>query len=112
MIRHVVPIMQEKGTGVIVNLSSGWGRSTAPEVAPYCASKWAIEGLTQALSQELPHGLAAMAMNPGIINTAMLQTCFGEHAASYPTADAWAKTAAPFLLGLDASRNGEAITAP
>ena len=112
MIRHVVPMMKTTGCGVIVNLSSGWGRSTAPEVAPYCASKWAVEGLTQALAQELPVGLAAIAMNPGIINTDMLQTCFGEHAASYPTAEQWAKTAAPFLLGLNASHNGEALTAP
>ena len=112
MIRHAVPLMLAAGKGVIVNLSSGWGRSTAPEVAPYCASKWAIEGLTQALSQELPPGLATVAMNPGIINTDMLQTCFGEHAASYPTADTWAKTAAPFLLALNASHNGQALTAP
>lgn len=112
VIRHVVPVMETAGCGVIVNLSSGWGRSTAPEVAPYCASKWAVEGLTQALAQELPVGLAAIAMNPGIINTDMLQTCFGEHAASYPTAEQWAKTAAPFLLGLNASHNGDALTAP
>ncbi|MFK7910931.1 MAG: SDR family oxidoreductase [Akkermansiaceae bacterium] len=111
VIRHVIPLM-EKGGGVIVNLSSGWGRSTAPEVAPYCASKWAIEGLTQALAQELPHGLAVVAMNPGVINTAMLQTCFGEHADSYSGADAWAQTAAPFLLDLDTSDNGSAVTAP
>ena len=112
MIRHAVPIMQKTGGGVIVNLSSGWGRSTAPEVAPYCASKWAIEGLSQALAQELPSGFAAVAMNPGIINTDMLQTCFGKHAASYPTADEWAKTAAPFLLNLNESHNGASLTAP
>ena len=112
VIRYVVPLMQEAGSGVIVNLSSGWGRSTAPEVAPYCASKWAIEGLTQALAQESPNGLAAVAMNPGIINTDMLQTCFGEQAASYPTAEVWARTAAPFLLGLNTTNNGQAVTAP
>lgn len=112
MIRHASPIMIAKGSGIIVNLSSGWGRSTSPEVAPYCASKWAIEGLTQALAQELPHGLATVAMNPGVINTRMLQTCWGEHASSYDDAGAWAKTAAPFLLNLKTSQNGQAITAP
>ena len=69
--------------GVIVNFSSGWGRSTAPEVAPYCATKWAIEGLTQALAEELPAGMAAVPLNPGIINTEMLQSCFGAGAAGY-----------------------------
>ena len=41
MIRHFVPAMIEADRGgVIVNFSSGWGRSTSPEVAPYCATKW------------------------------------------------------------------------
>ena len=61
--------MVDKRRGVIVNFSSGWGRSTDAEVAPYCATKWAIEGMTQALSQELPPGMAAVPLNPGIINT-------------------------------------------
>ncbi len=41
IIRHFVPAMVQKQQGIIVNFSSGWGRSTSPEVAPYCASKWA-----------------------------------------------------------------------
>src|SRR5208283_5967831 len=76
VIRHFVPAMIKRRSGVIVNFSSGWGRSTAAEVAPYCATKWAIEGLTQSLAQELPPGLAAVPLNPGIINTDMLQSCF------------------------------------
>lgn len=111
-IRHFVPTMMEKGSGVIVNFSSGWGRSTSPEVAPYCASKWAIEGLSQALAQELPPGLAAVAFNPGIINTDMLQSCFGLGASVYPTANEWAKKAVPFLANLGASDNGRSLTAP
>jgi NAD(P)-dependent dehydrogenase (short-subunit alcohol dehydrogenase family) len=112
MIRHALPMMLEQGHGMIVNLSSGWGRSTSPEVTPYCASKWAIEGLSQALSQELPRGFGVVALNPGVINTRMLRTCWGEHAESYEDATAWAKTAAPFLLGLKSSQNGQALTAP
>lgn len=112
MVRHAVPLMLARGNGIIVNLSSGWGRSTSPEVAPYCASKWAIEGLTQALAQELPPGLAAVALNPGVINTRMLQTCWGEHAHSHEDATSWAKRAAPFLLKLTPSQNGQALTAP
>ncbi len=112
MIRHAVPMMINHGRGMIVNLSSGWGRSTSPEVAPYCASKWAIEGLTQALAQELPAKIGAVALNPGVINTDMLQTCWKEHASSYEDATTWASTAAPFLLSLKPSQNGQALTAP
>ncbi|MGI0482854.1 SDR family oxidoreductase [Geminocystis sp. CENA526] len=83
VIRHIVPLMIKANKGIIVNLSSGWGRSTSPEVAPYCASKWAIEGLTQALAQELPSGIATVALNPGIIHTDMLDICFGDDAQYY-----------------------------
>jgi NAD(P)-dependent dehydrogenase (short-subunit alcohol dehydrogenase family) len=112
VIRHFVPAMIQRKSGVIVNFSSGWGRSTDAEVAPYCATKWAIEGLTQSLAQELPAGLAAVPMNPGIINTDMLQSCFAGGATGFPKADAWAKTAVPFLLKIDASDNGRPLTVP
>ncbi|MGH7129036.1 MAG: SDR family oxidoreductase [Planctomycetaceae bacterium] len=112
VIRHFVPAMIARGRGVIVNFSSGWGRSTSPEVAPYCATKWAIEGLTQALADELPPGLAAVPLNPGVINTAMLQSCFGGSASSYPTPEQWAGRAVPFLLGLSERDNGQPLTVP
>ena len=111
VIRHVVPLMLKRG-GVIVNFSSGWGRSTSPKVAPYCASKWAIEGLTRSLAQELPQGLATVALNPGIIHTDMLEICFGSAAASYDTAAAWRSRAVPYLLSLDARHNGQALSVP
>lgn len=110
VIRAFVPAMIARGKGVIVNLSSGWGRSTSPQVAPYCASKYAIEGLTLALAQELPEGMAAVPLNPGVIDTDMLRQSFGEGASSYPPAIEWAKQAGPFLLGLGAKDNGRSLT--
>jgi NAD(P)-dependent dehydrogenase (short-subunit alcohol dehydrogenase family) len=112
VIRRVAPAMIARGIGVIVNLSSGWGRSTSPNVAPYCASKWAIEGLTRALAQELPKGMAAVPLNPGIIDTDMLKISFGDRSSSFPGPDDWARSAAPFLLGLGPKDNGKALTAP
>jgi NAD(P)-dependent dehydrogenase (short-subunit alcohol dehydrogenase family) len=109
---HFLPAMVERKRGVIVNFSSGWGRSTSPEVAPYCATKYAVEGLTLALAQELPVGMCAVPLNPGIINTDMLQSCFGEEAETYPTPDKWAKKAVPFLLNLGPKDNGKSLTAP
>jgi NAD(P)-dependent dehydrogenase (short-subunit alcohol dehydrogenase family) len=110
VIRHFLPAMIQRGSGIIVNFSSGWGRSTAAEVAPYCATKWAIEGLTQALSQELSAGMAAVALNPGIIDTDMLRSCFGGSASSYPSPQEWAKRAVPFLLKLSTRDNGRPLT--
>lgn len=115
VIRHIVPAMlAHKRGGVIVNFSSGWGRSVSADVAPYCATKWAIEGLSRALAQDLPadSGIASVALNPGIIDTAMLRTTWGEGAASFDDVDEWAGRAAPFLLGLSAKDNGSALTAP
>lgn len=112
MIRSFLPGMIERGKGVVVNFSSGWGRSTSPEVAPYCATKWGIEGLTAALAQELPTGLAAVALNPGIIDTRMLRSCFGEGAGSYPTPEEWATVAVRYLASLGTRQNGMALTVP
>ncbi|ATC62508.1 oxidoreductase [Nibricoccus aquaticus] len=110
MVRAFVPAMIEAKRGVIVNFSSGWGRSVSPDVAPYCASKWAIEGLTQALAAELPKGLAAVPLNPGVIDTDMLRQCWAEGAASYPKAEVWAKKAAAFILKLGPKDNGKPLS--
>lgn len=112
LIRAFLPAMIDAGRGVVVNFSSGWGRSTSPEVAPYCATKWAIEGMTKALAQELPDGLAAVAFNPGIIDTDMLRSCFGEGARSYDSPEEWAKAAIPFLDALGTRDNGTSPTCP
>jgi NAD(P)-dependent dehydrogenase (short-subunit alcohol dehydrogenase family) len=112
VLRAFVPAMIARGRGVIVNFSSGWGRSTSPEVAPYCATKWGVEGLTSALSYELPRGLAAVALNPGIIDTDMLRSCFGGNASQYDDAQAWSRRAVPFLLNLTARDNGKSLDIP
>jgi len=110
LIRHFVPAMIARGSGVIVNFSSGWGRATSALVSPYCATKWAIEGLTRAMAQELPRGMAAIPLNPGIIDTDMLRTSFGKDASGYPSPEAWAKKAVPFILRLGAKDNGNPLT--
>lgn len=110
VLRHFVPAMVERQTGIIVNFSSGWGRSTSPEVAPYCGTKWAIEGLTQSLALELPRGMAAVPLNPGIIDTELLQSCFGSSASHYPSPDDWSRFAVPYILSIRPSQNGESLS--
>jgi NAD(P)-dependent dehydrogenase (short-subunit alcohol dehydrogenase family) len=110
VIKAFLPTMLKRQHGIVVNLSSGWGRSASADVAPYCATKWAVEGLTQSLAQELPSGMAAIPVNPGIIDTEMLQSCFGSNSSAYPNADQWATRAVPFLLSLSAKDNGRPLT--
>jgi len=110
--RHFAPAMIERNHGVIVNLSSGWGRSTSPEVAPYCATKWAMEGLSKAMADELPSGMACVPLSPGVVYTEMLQSCFGSGADAARKPDAFAQVAAPFLLALGPKDNGQSLTVP
>ncbi|MCX6874574.1 MAG: SDR family NAD(P)-dependent oxidoreductase [Verrucomicrobia bacterium] len=112
MMRKLLPAMLERGSGVIVNFSSGWGRGTAAGVAPYCATKFAIEGLSMATAQDTAGKVAIIPMNPGIINTDMLRSCFGGGAASYPDAADWAKRAVPFFIQLGRKDNGRSLTVP
>lgn len=112
VIRHFLPAMIERGRGVVVNFSSWWGRSGAAEVAPYCATKWAVEGMTRALAAELPGGMAAVPVIPGVIDTEMLRSCFGAGAGNYPDPAAWAEKAVPFLLKLGAKDNGKPMEVP
>jgi len=110
VIRAFLPAMIRRGSGMIVNMSSGWGRSTSPEVAPYCASKYAVEGLTAALAQELPPGMAAVTVSPGTVDTDMLRSCFGESAELSQSPEEWARRGVPALLAISASDNGQALT--
>ena len=116
VIRHLVPAMVARGRGVIVNLSSGWGRSTSPGVAPYCASKWAIEGLTRALAQDLPKGMAAVPRStPGLIRHRHAPgRLFGAQLLPLPRPPtAWAESPPPpSLLALGPKDNGKPLTVP
>ena len=105
VIRHFAPSMISRKRGVIVNFTSRWGTKFEKQMAPYCATKWAIVALTRALAEELrPEGVAAVGLNPGIVKTGMLQRYLGNTGtpdmSSYPTPEEWAKIAVPFILRL------------
>ena len=112
VIRHFLPAMIERRSRRGRQLQLVVGAQGAAEVAPYCATKWAIEGLTRAMAAELPRGMAAVPVIPGIIDTAMLRSCFGADAANYPDPAAWAEKAVPFLLGLGPKDNGKPMEVP
>lgn len=72
--RRVIPGMTARGFGRIINVSSISATLGTPRLSAYCASKWGLNGLTQALAEELkPAGLFVAAVLPGSVDTDMLQ---------------------------------------
>lgn len=112
VVRHFIPKMLERKQGVIINFSSGWGRYTGPNAVPYCTSKWAVEGFTRALAQELPSGMAAVSLWPGSICTDMALYIRPEDAKNYIDPHEWGKFAIPFLLQIGPSDNGKPLSIP
>jgi NAD(P)-dependent dehydrogenase (short-subunit alcohol dehydrogenase family) len=117
VIRYIALPMIERKRGVVVNFSSRWGTHTEKEMATYCATKWAVVALTRVLAEDLrPHGVAAIALNPGIVNTSMLQkylrSSLSPDRSCYLTADKWARIAVPFILTLNMKDTGKLRTVP
>jgi NAD(P)-dependent dehydrogenase (short-subunit alcohol dehydrogenase family) len=71
-IQALVPQMRQRRSGCIINVSSVAGRICNPPMTPYCASKWALEALSEGLAGELKTFNVRVALvEPGIIDTAM-----------------------------------------
>lgn len=112
VIRAFMPAFLQKNSGLIVNISSGAGRMGLPAIGAYCGTKWAVEGLTKSLATELPASIGTVALSPGMVDTAMLRTCYGDEAAHHHDAAAWASTAADYILTLSPSQSGESLRTP
>ena len=71
-IQSVVRPMRERRTGAIINVTSVSGKISSSPLAPYSASKFALEALSEALAQELKmYGVRVAIVEPGIIDTRM-----------------------------------------
>jgi NAD(P)-dependent dehydrogenase (short-subunit alcohol dehydrogenase family) len=71
-IREVLPGMRERGGGTIVNITSVAGRIGAVAQAPYVASKWAFEGMSEQLAHELvPFGVRVAIVEPGVTKSSI-----------------------------------------
>ncbi len=70
MLRAALPGMRARGSGTVVNLSSASGLVAYPGLGYYSASKFAVEGLTEALWQEVePLGIKVILAEPGAFRT-------------------------------------------
>ncbi|MFB6589435.1 SDR family oxidoreductase [Bacillus thuringiensis] len=113
VIRAFVPAMVARKEGIIINMSSSWGREGEAELSPYCASKFAIEGITKSMALELPHGMAVVALDPGgSISTPMLKSCAPQYINESPTPETWSHKAIQYILNITIDENGDSLTCP
>lgn len=70
--QQVLPGMRDRRRGTIVNITSLVGRVAALAQSPYVTSKWALEGLSEGLAQELaPYGIRVAIVEPGVTKSAI-----------------------------------------
>jgi NAD(P)-dependent dehydrogenase (short-subunit alcohol dehydrogenase family) len=73
--RLVLPHMRRQGGGAIVQMSSVGGQTTAPGFGAYCATKFALEGLTETLRDEVSgFGIRALIVEPGAFRTGLFRS--------------------------------------
>ncbi len=77
--KHLIPVMEEHG-GLIINISSGAGKTGIPNLSVYCASKFAVIGLTEAAAGEVEN-VKIIALCPGSVDTGMFKRMFPEEKA-------------------------------
>jgi len=70
--KECIPHMKD---GIIINISSGAGKSGFPGFSAYCASKFGVIGLTESMAPEIPH-IKVYALCPGSVNTDLFRSIF------------------------------------
>jgi NAD(P)-dependent dehydrogenase (short-subunit alcohol dehydrogenase family) len=84
-IKAVIPSMRERRSGIIINISSVAGTFCHPPATAYCASKWALEALSEGLACEMKaFGVRIALVEPGIIDTAMARRIGEDEPSLYP----------------------------
>lgn len=83
VMRASLPQMRQQGEGLIVNISSGLGRFSAPFMTIYNSSKFAVEGITEGIHYEVKNlGVDAVLIQPGAFPTELFhKTSYGSDTA-------------------------------
>jgi len=106
VIGAVAPGMRERRKGKILNVSSLAGLIGGPAVGGYCASKFALEAITEALRYELqPWGIQVVAVEPGVVNTDMLHGNISTIAAVKEKRSQYQGPTEALIAGIRASAN-------
>lgn len=83
--KEVIPYMKKQGDGLIINISSGAGKTGFADLAVYCATKFGVIGFTESLAAELEEdGVAVYAICPTSTQTRMWEQISDEKAAHVP----------------------------
>lgn len=107
VIRAVLPTLRAQRSGAIVNLTSMGGQVSYPGFGSYCASKFALEGLSEALAGELrPFGIKVLILEPGAFRTDFA----GAALRRMPSLEAYAEIVGPtraFAASMDGTQAGD-----
>ncbi|GAB6935791.1 oxidoreductase [Calditerricola yamamurae] len=112
--KAVLPVMRRQKSGRIINISSVAGRFGFPALAPYAASKFAVEGLSEALRLELlPFGIQVVLIEPGAFRTAIWEKGLGRIASDSgsPYADMAARIARQVMRSAQTAPPPDAVVA-
>lgn len=74
--KHAIPHMKKSENAKIINISSGAGKHGLSELSVYCASKFAVNGITEALASELSGRVMVYSVCPGAVDTKMYRSMF------------------------------------
>lgn len=104
--KNIIPEMEKQG-GLIINISSGAGKTGIPTLAAYCASKFAVIGLTEAAAGEVEN-IKIVALCPGSVDEGMFRRLFpGEKADLAP--EEVAEKVADICIHPERYRSGQSV---
>ena len=113
MMQAVLPQMRERGSGTIINVTSVAGRVAPPLDGMYAGTKFALEGLTEALMREVGHfGIKVALVEPGFFSTTFSDNAHrvGLDVAPYDELErAWSEAAARLRGGAEGGPGPEAV---
>ncbi|MEV1175212.1 SDR family NAD(P)-dependent oxidoreductase [Nonomuraea sp. NPDC049784] len=107
LIRAVLPVIRRQRSGAIVQMSSGFGRYSALGLSAYSATKFALEGLSQALAAEAePFGIRVPVDELGALRTSILGQAF-HHSRNMPEYEEITSSVRGMLAGLNGGQPGD-----